>query len=134
MNETNVAFKVIYILFMFIGLSMLVIWTRDIVSNPLIDLSKGIFKVRDDDSGNLFWPHWMAEYATAALLVFSPVLIFLNVDAGWSMLPFAAGALAYTTLNSLGWTFASKERYPYIVPMAFSLLVSLVYLILLIIH
>jgi hypothetical protein len=127
------AFQVILILFIITGTAMAVIWTKDIISNPEIDTSGGFFNARDKDSGNLYWPHWLAEYATAVLLVISPVLIFLKIEIGAELLPFAVGALFYTSLNSLGWAFARKERFAYAFPMLFGLAVATVYFLLLIV-
>ena len=126
------AFKIIYVLFIFIGICIVIIWTRDILTNPFIDLSGGFFAARDKESGKLFWPHWFAEYITSFLLILAPILVFFNCEPGYRLMHFAAGALFYTSLNSLGWTFASKERIPYTIPITFALVVSAVYLILLI--
>lgn len=126
------AFQVILILFIVTGIGMAAIWTKDIFTNTDIDLSKGFFNARDKNSGNLFWPHWLAEYFTAVLLIVAPVLIFLKMNLGTQLLPFAAGALFYTSLNSLGWAFARKERFGYAFPMLYALAVSGVYFLLLI--
>lgn len=126
------AFQVILILFMVTGTGIAAIWTKDIFTNTDIDLSKGFFQAREKDSGNLFWPHWLAEYATALLLIAAPVLVFFGIKTGTQLLPFAAGALFYTSLNSLGWAFARKERFGYAFPMLFALAVSCVYFLLLI--
>ena len=126
------ALQVILILFIITGTGIAAIWTKDILTNTDIDISKGFFNARDKDSGNLFWPHWLAEYATAILLIVAPVLIFLKIDIGAQLLPFAVGALFYTSLNSLGWAFARKERFAYAFPMLFGLTVATVYFLLLI--
>jgi hypothetical protein len=120
-------FRIIQILLLLNGLGIGVIWTRDILTHPEIDYSGGFFSARDNKSATLFWPHWLAEYSTALLLVVSPVLIFFKVDYGNQLLPFAAGALFYTALNSLGWAFAGKERFVYAVPMLFALATSFIY-------
>lgn len=121
------ALKVILILFIITGAGIAGIWTKDIFTNTDIDLSEGFFNARDKGTGNLFWPHWLAEYATAILLVVAPVLIFLKIEIGAQLLPFAVGALFYTSLNSLGWAFARKERFAYAFPMIFGLGVSVIY-------
>lgn len=127
------ALQVIIILFIITGIGMATIWTKDIFTNTDINISNGFFNARDKNSGNLFWPHWLAEYATAVLLVVAPVLIFLKTEIGAQLLPFAAGALFYTSLNSLGWAFARKERFAYAFPMLFGLAVAAVYFLLLIV-
>ncbi len=99
------------------GLGIAGIWTMDIVSGKKVDLSHGIFKAREEGSGSLFWPHWIAEYGTAAALIIAGAGILF--DTAWAILlaPAALGALVYTSINSLGWAFAKKERYAYAVPM-----------------
>ena len=47
------------------GVAIATVWTRDIVAGMQVDLSDGFFRARDD-AGTLFWPHWIAEYGTAA--------------------------------------------------------------------
>jgi hypothetical protein len=123
--------KIIYFLFLLNGIGMAVIWTKDILANREIDLSNGFFSAREQHSANLFWPHWFAEYITAILLIFSAVLIFLKINLGTQLISFGAGALFYTSLNSLGWALSKKERSIYAVPMLFALLVCVVYFILL---
>ena len=125
------ALKIIYTLFLLNGFGIAIIWTKDIFLKPEINLSKGFFSAREKDSGSLFWPHWLAEYSTALLLILSTIFIFLNLEMGTRLMPFAAGALFYTSLNSLGWAFSKKERFTYAIPMLFALVVSTVYFILL---
>ncbi len=99
------------------GLAIAAIWTRDIVAGDQIDLSQGLLAARDPDSGTLFWPHWLAEYATAAAALAAGVGLFL--DAAWApiLAGVAAGALLYTSVNSLGWALAKRDRFSYAVPM-----------------
>ena len=123
--------KIIQILLLLNGIGIAAIWTKDIIQHPEINLSKGFFSARDPNSGNLFWPHWLAEYSTALLLIIATVLIFCNLKCGNQLLTFAAGALFYTSLNSLGWAFARRERVTYAIPMLFALATSLIYFIIL---
>lgn len=114
------------------GLGIAGIWTMDIVSGSKVDLSAGFFRARDGDDGPLLWPHWIAESATAAPLIAGGLgLLF---DAAWSpaVAALGVGALFYTSVNSLGWALASRERRPYAAPMIAGVLVSVlsgVYLI-----
>ncbi len=104
------------------GLGIAGMWTADILRNPDIDTSNGLFRARDTDSGSIFWLHWLAEYGTAATLLAGGV--GLLADAAWS-LPVSllgVGALIYTSLNSLGWAFAHRERYAYAAPMLVGLI------------
>jgi len=124
--------KVIQILLLLNGVGIAAIWTKNIIRHPDIKLSKDFFSARDPDSGNLFWPHWLAEYSTALLLIIATVLIFCNLKYGSQLLTFATGALFYTSLNSLGWAFARHERVTYAIPMLFALATSVIYFIILI--
>ena len=103
------------------GIAMAAIWTKDILFNDEVDTSAGLFKARDTD-GTIFWFHWVAEYGTAALLMAGGLGLLL--DARWSSLValLGLGALLYTSMNSLGWAFASKERYSYAAPMLVGLI------------
>lgn len=101
-------------------------WTRDILAGERVDLSAGFFAARDPDSGTLLWPHWMAEYATAAGLVAGAA--GLVADSGWGppLAGAALGALFYTSTNALGWAFARADRRPYAAPMLGGVVVSVV--------
>ena len=107
-------------LFMIVmGLGMAAIWTIDIVRSPEVDRSHGLLRARDRSTGSMLVPHWLAEYATAALLLAGGVWLLLGVAAGsWAWLVAAGlGALAYSALNSLGWVLADRARSAYAVPM-----------------
>jgi len=115
------------------GIAIAVIWTRDIFLGEHVDLSAGPFGARNPDGGDLYWPHWLAEYGTAALLVAGGV--GLLADAAWAPVVAAvgAGALLYTSLNSLAWALARDERRAYAAPMLVGLAIGVlvtVYLLL----
>jgi hypothetical protein len=99
------------------GSAIALTWARDIRSSPEIDRTRGLARARDRRDGSLFLPHWIAEYATATVLVVGGV--GLVVDVSWAeALSFTAlGALTYTSVNSLGWTLAMPSRRPYAIPM-----------------
>ena len=105
------------------GSAIAVIWTRDIFAGEKVDRSAGVLRARDED-GSLFLPHWVAEYTTAALLLAGG--IGLLADAGWGQVVtgLGLGALFYTSVNSLGWALAERDRYPYAVPMAVGVVVA----------
>ena len=111
---------------MIMGAGIAGVWTRDILAAEYVDLSHGVFSARDPDSGTLFWPHWLAEYATAAALV--AAAIGLLADAGWArpLAAMASGALLYTSTNSLGWALSRRDRLAYAVPMVAGLVVGVV--------
>ena len=100
------------------------IWTLDIVRSPEVDRTRGILRARDRSNGSLLVPHWMAEYATALLLLAGGIgLVFATPPGAWSWLvPIGLGALAYTSLNSLGWVLADQSRAGYGIPMAIGLI------------
>lgn len=109
----------------FMGVGIAGIWTRDIFKNPDIDLKAGFFKARDKDAGTLFWPHWFAEYGTAAGLIAGGIGLLLRTSWGTPVALLADGALLYTSMNSLGWSLAKKERRPYTIPMLAGLAVGI---------
>ena len=111
------------------GAAIAAVWTKDILFNEQIDLSKGFFKSRDPDGGTLFWPHWLAEYTTAGCLLAGGIGSLLEAKWAPTFSLFALGALFYTSCNSLGWAFAKPERLPYAVPMVVGVLVSLLCLV-----
>ena len=100
------------------------IWTVDIVRSPEVDRTRGILRARDRSNGSLLVPHWFAEYATALLLLAGGLgLVFATAPGAWSWLvPIGLGALAYTSLNSLGWVLADRSRAAYGIPMAIGLI------------
>jgi hypothetical protein len=107
------------------GLGIAGIWSKDLLAGK-VDLSSGVWRSRDPDDGTLFWPHWLAEYGTAGLLVVGGIGIAAATE--WSV-PVAAGslgALLYTSINSLGWAFARPERRVYAAPMMAGVVVGLV--------
>ncbi len=110
-------------LMILMGAAIAGIWTRDILAGEKVDRSAGVLRARDED-GSLFLPHWVAEYTTAALLVAGG--IGLLADSGWAqaVTGLGLGALFYTSVNSLGWALAEKDRYPYAVPMAVGVVVA----------
>ena len=104
------------------------IWTIDIVRSPEVDRTRGIVRARDRSSGSLLAPHWIAEYATALLLLAGGTgLVFATAPGAWSWLvPIGLGALAYTSINSLGWVLADRSRAAYGIPMAIGLIGAIV--------
>lgn len=116
---------VVAVLMLLMGIAIAAIWTRDIVAGEQVDLSDGFFAARDPAGGTLFWPHWLAEYGTAVLLVAGGT--GLLTDVGWAgiVAAVAAGALLYTSTNALGWALAKPERRAYAFPMFAGIVVGL---------
>lgn len=110
------------------GCGIAAIWTVDMLRNPGIDRSRGLARARERASGSLLLPHWLAEYATAALLIAGGLRLLLGWSiGGWTWLvAVGLGALAYTSLNSLGWALAEPSRAPYAIPMTVGLAGALV--------
>ena len=110
-------------LMILMGAGIAGVWTADIVKGDKVDLSNGVFRARED-GGSLLWPHGVAEYATALLLVVAGIAGL--ADTSWSpvLAGFALGALFYTSVNSLGWVLADRERSAYGVPMVAGIVVS----------
>ena len=113
------------VLMIAMGSAIAGVWTRDIVAGDDVDLSNGLFKARDPDGGTLFWPHWLAEYATAAALIAAAVGLLL--DTGWATAlgSSATGALLYTSVNSLAWALSQRSRLGYAIPMLAGIAVGL---------
>jgi len=107
------------------GLMMIVIWTRDILFHPEVDISKGFFRARDKDGG-IFWYHWLAEYLTATSLVVGGLGFMFSWEFSLPVSLFGLGALFYTSLNSLSWAMAEKSRYVYAIPMSVGLIGAIV--------
>lgn len=105
------------------GVAIAGVWTRDIVAGEKVDLSGGIFAARDSE-GTLLWPHWLAEYATAAALIGAAIGVV--TEAGWSraLTGIATGALLYTSVNSLSWALSERDRVVYAVPMVAGIVVG----------
>lgn len=111
------------------GLGIAGIWTRDLMAGEKVDLSSGIFKARDPEDGSLFWPHWLAEYGTALLLIIGGVGLLAEADWSVAVAGTGLGALLYTSANSLGWSLAKPERKAYAAPMIVGAVVGVVGLV-----
>lgn len=107
------------------GGGIAVIWSIDIASGRGFDRTHGWLRAREEDSGSLMLPHWLAEYGTAVLLGLSGLLLIATAPAGEPVALVALGALAYTSCNSLGWSLARRDRFAYAVPMLIGLTGSL---------
>jgi len=93
------------------------VWTRDIIRADQLEISAGRLRARDPQAETLMLPHWIAEYATAALLVVAAGGLWADADWGEPLALVALGALIYTSINSLGWALADRVRRPYAIPM-----------------
>lgn len=123
------AIMVISFMLLMTGISMIIIWIMDIGKNPDVDLSAGFFRAREKKSGNIFWYHIVAEVVTGILLIASGIILIIRDFNSFPVVYFALGALFYSSMNSMGWAFAEKERRRYAIPMITALLISVLSLI-----
>lgn len=98
------------------GVGIAAIWTRDLMRGS-VDLTSGPLRAREPDSNSLLWPHWLAEYGTAATLVVGGWGLLTDIGWGESVTLLGLGACVYTSTNSLGWALARPDRRAYCVPM-----------------
>lgn len=110
-------------LFMLVmGAGMAGLWTVDMTRSPEVDRTRGLLRARDRSTRSLLAPHWIAEYATAVLLVIGGLVLLLDGSGALALaVPVSLGALAYTSCNSLGWVLADRSRTSYGIPMAVGL-------------
>lgn len=113
------------VLMIVMGVGIAGVWTRDIVAGTYADVPGRAFTARDPDSGSLFWPHWVAEYSTAMILVVGAVGLLTDTTWSTTLAAIGAGALLYTSTNSLGWSLARSDRLPYAAPMVIGVVVAL---------
>ena len=104
------------------ALAICIGWTKLIITEPAFELS---FKCRDPESQWLMWPHWLAEYTSSVCAVVAGWLLWFGSQHSRGMALFASGALYYTSLNSLSWALAERERWVFAFAMVFGLLSSI---------
>lgn len=109
----------IAIFMLMMGLGMAIIWAIDMAKGKFSHM--GHFFRWTNDGGDLMWPHIIAEYLTAAGLIAAGMGTLAGLDWAPPLSLVMLGALCYTSLNSLSWVFANKERLPYGIPMMVSL-------------
>ena len=111
------------LLLVVMGIAIAAMWTYDIVGGTRFDASIGRLRARSE-GGDLLLPHWVAEYATAAALVFGGSSLVLDAPFAAVVASAAAGALAYTSVTSLGWALAHRDRVAYAIPMTAGIIVA----------
>lgn len=107
------------------GLAIAGVWTVDIVRGTRVDRSQGLLRARDSDGSLLGW-HWVAEYATAGVLLTGAGGLLTSSDWAVPVAAAALGATWYTSTNSLGWALAERSRRAYATPMGVGLVGSLI--------
>jgi len=103
------------------GVAIAGIWTKDLLSGKF---EGGFFEAKENNL--LLWPHVTAEYLTATGLMVGAYGLYKEKPWGRKVALVSLGALAYTSLNSLNWALAEKERLKYAVPMLMGLFGSTV--------
>ena len=99
------------------GLAIGITWARDVLRSPEVDRSAGLLRARDRRDGSVFWPHWVAESATAIGLVGGGIGLIAERTWAEGVALVALGAYTSTSINALGWTLALPSRYAHAVPM-----------------
>lgn len=103
------------------GLAVAGLWSADLISGEKVDTSEGWLRVRDRETGQILLPHLIAEYGTAAALLASSYGLATDRAWGRGLALLGIGALAYTSINSVGWTLSAESRLAYAIPMLLSL-------------
>lgn len=111
------------LLLVVMGVGIAAMWTYDIIDGTRIDASAGWLRARSE-GGDLLLPHWIAEYGTAAALVIGGVSLLTDMASATVVASVAAGALAYTSVNALGWALAERDRVVYAIPMIAGIVVA----------
>ena len=131
---TDLATLLVALFMLVMGVGMGAIWTIDIARSPEVDRTHGVLRARDRSTRSLLAPHWLAEYATAIVLLGGGIALLAGAAGGpWTwLIPAGLGALAYSSVNSLGWALADRARFAYAVPMAIGLIGAVLSLLLLV--
>jgi hypothetical protein len=131
MDTVQISGKFIFIAVFSIvmGAGIVLIWSINIVGGRFDDMD-GFFDWKND-VGEKMWTHILAELITALLLMAGGVGLLFPTAWAYVVTAFALGALAYTSLNSLGWALARRDRYPYVIPMSIGLSGGIVCLVML---
>ena len=121
---------ILAVFMLLMGMGIAGIWSADIASGKF--RGQGGFFRWKNDAGEPLWTHVVAEYLTAAGLMAAAAGTIAQAMWAVPLSLIFLGALAYTSLNSLGWAFAQKGRMGYAIPMITGLAGSifLLYLIL----
>jgi len=106
------------------GISLIGIWTIDLIKGDKVDRTGGYLKMRDKTTNQVLMPHLIAEYSTGLCLLAGAYGLSTEKPWGQDVAMLGLGALMYTSTNSLSWVLTEKERYIYGIPMAITLLGS----------
>ena len=117
---------VITLFMLLMGVGMVGIWLVEIVNGRFIGQGK-IFYWRNE-AGDLMWPHLLAEFLTAVLLITGAIGLLIGKFWSFPVSLLAFGALIYTSINSLSWALSKRERIPYAIPMLIGLFGSIIIL------
>ncbi|MBN2600909.1 MAG: hypothetical protein JXR87_02830 [Candidatus Marinimicrobia bacterium] len=106
------------------GLSLMGIWTMDLVKGDKVEKRDGLLGFRDKTTGQVLLPHLVAEYSTGVCLLTGAYGLHTDKPWGKDIAMLGLGALVYTSTNSLSWVLTEKERYVYGIPMVITLIGS----------
>jgi len=121
--------RIIPIFMIVMGAGIILIWMMDVANGKFRD--QGNILDWKSEGGDRIWLHLLAEYLTAGLLIAAGIGLLGQNGWGYNLGYVALGMLAYTSLNSLAWTFADKSRHPYSIPMLIGLAGSVTSILLL---
>jgi hypothetical protein len=108
---------IVALFMLMMGMAMATIWTLDLRAGRGYEAPSGLLRAREVETGSLIAWHWLAEYAIAATLVLSAILVAAGAAVGVPIALIGLGALAYSSCNSLAWAMARSERRAYAIPM-----------------
>ncbi len=111
--------RIIPIFMIVLAAGILLVWMLEVANRKFKD--QGSLPEWKSEGGDLIWLHLLAEFATAGILIAGGIGLLGQNGWGYKLSLVALGALAYTSLNSLAWSFAQKKRIGYAIPMLIGL-------------
>ncbi|HBB92137.1 MAG TPA: hypothetical protein DC042_10565 [Bacteroidales bacterium] len=107
--------RIIPIFMIVMAAGILLVWMLEVANGKFKD--QGSLPEWKSEGGDLIWLHLLAEFTTAGILLAGGIGLLGQNGWGYKLGLVALGALAYTSLNSLAWSFAQKSRLGYAIPM-----------------
>jgi phosphoglycerol transferase MdoB-like AlkP superfamily enzyme len=121
--------RAIPIFMLIMGAGIVLIWMLDVANGRF--RGQGPITNWKSEGGDRIWLHLLAEYLTAGILIAGAIGLLGQNGWGYDLSFVALGALAYTSLNSLAWTFADKSRTAFSIPMILGLAGSIISIVIL---
>lgn len=107
--------RIIPVFMIVMAAGILLVWMLEVSNGKFKD--QGSLPEWKSAGGDLIWLHLLAEFTTAGVLLAGGIGLLGQNGWGYKLCLVALGALAYTSLNSLAWSFAQKSRLGYAIPM-----------------